>query len=213
MKMKEKNLAQRIVLVIMILCILPFWPLGMEREFIEQRSGDSGHALSQELMVGDSMAQTFRAAYSHLLTVDFAVDYDREQVLAGNILFELLDKKGNVLYQELIPYNEISAYSYYTIEVNQSLKKYQTYQYRITNVDIESNCPKVVYTAMEEMHAPNNREMTIGQQKIEGQALTRYEWDAPLTYPHVLAIIGCITVIGFFVIALIQEKEGSRSCS
>lgn len=197
---------QRGIWLIMIFCLLPFWPLGLVREVEEERSGDSGHGVTEEMIPGTGMIQTFRAEHSQLKKLDFVLNYDESQGREGTILFELLDEKDGIVYQEEIPYSQIDQYTYHTVSLDIELKKHHIYKYCLTNLDITENIPRVVYTVEEQMHAAPNREMTFAGETVDGQSLTRYTWNRPLRYYNVMAVAGLIGCAGFTLTELAGQK-------
>lgn len=198
---------QKGILFLMVMCIIPFWPLGLVREEVQQLSGSESHAWTGAIEPGMTVTQAFQASHGRLLSLEIVLDYDVSQVLEGNLLFEILDAEDNILYQQKIPYDQIDNYAYYPIEMNLKLKRYHIYKYCVTNLDITENMPKAVYTVDEKMHAAPNRQMTFNGETVEGKAMTRYKWNATLRFHNLLAVAACIGVTGFTLIEIAERKK------
>lgn len=196
-RLQSATWLQKIILAVCLLCLLPFWPLGLVREDVEQRSKDASHQIADPLAPGDSLTQSFRASHGTLKALDFVLECDDGQPKNGTLLFQLTDAGNHVLYSEELPYSQIGGYRYHRVDLNLSLKWQRLYTYRITNLDITENMPRPVYTSDPSMHAAPNRRMTLKGEEIQGAALTRYTWNAPLRLHYVLAIAGFIGTVGF----------------
>lgn len=201
---------EKCILIIMIAIFLLFWPIGIYRVESSERSGDFYHAETPMLEVGMTMTQKFTAMHNHVKTIEFALDFDEEQDRVGELLFLVSDKKGNILYQETIPYDAVAKYTYYPVEVDLHIKLFHTYEYSITNLTIEDNQPRGIYTASRRMHVLPNRKYYCGDEIMMGQALTRYTWIKPLPFCDLLAVAGCIGCAGFTLMEIIKNS-GRRS--
>ena len=214
MKMIEyikNNKLKSFIFALMLICVLPFWPLGVFRDSIEHRTGNSGHALTAPLKQGERVVQSFKAVRTRLTSIDFVIDFE-EDLRSGSVLFEVLDPDNDVIFETVIPYSQIPGYSYCRVDVNLKLKKYRTYSYRITNIDIADNLPVIVYETDEKEDALPNNGMDFGGTAIEGNSLTRYIWDVPIRFYHILAIYACIGTVGFTVIEFLDGNLSINCC-
>lgn len=204
-----KTWIQKMVIAGMIVLIAIMWPLCIVREDWSSRSGDSGHALTEELQPGMAFTQKFYAEKSYLTAIDYALEFDHTLPLEGKFLFELLDETGHVLFSTEHPFNLTPDYSYCSIEIGKWLKKGRVYEYRLTNVDVVQNLPKVIYTEDEAMHAEINCGMTFGGDAVVGEALSRYHWKVPLDWKKIVSY-GSFMAIFAFVIYELEEVRIAR---
>jgi hypothetical protein len=210
LRLVKHNLRESIIVIAMIVCIVPFTPLGSFRDDVTQRSKDVGHAFTDELEPGMSVTQYFVAKYSDLESIEFVVYYDGD-VKDGNLLFELLDSDDNLLFVKEISYCYVENYTYDGVETDLKLKRFHTYKYRITNMDIVENVPKVVYETDRRKDAAPNRSMEFDGKVTEGNLLTRYVWNAPIAWYHVLSVAACIGVVGFTLMKLTKTEKKEKN--
>lgn len=197
LKVKYWNFLQKIIIFVMLFAMISIWPLCLVRRETENRSGDQYHLISEEMTPGTVVTQSFRARERYLETVDFVLTFDEDAERKGSLLFELLSEDGEVLQSVPLNYEIISNGAYFRICTERKVKKNGVYQYRLTNVDITENLPRVMYTGEEAMYAVNNCGFTWNQQKIDGEALSRYHWKAPLDPCMILACWGILGIVGF----------------
>ena len=182
----------------MLVLMAAIWPCCLVRREVANYSGNSGHQYTEEMQVGMSVTQRFRAEHFVLKSVEYVLKFDAALPLKGEFLFELLDEEGNVLCSHKKPYNITPEYTYCDIQLNRFVVKNRVYQFRLTNLSVEENLPCLVYSGEEDMHAVNNCGMKWNGQDVEGEALTRYTWEVPLklhtvmVYWGILGITGCI---------------------
>lgn len=206
---QDRTWIQKIVIAGLTVIVATMWPLCIIRDDYSSRSGDGGHAFTEEMQQGMVFTQNFYAEKSYLEAVDYALEFDHTMPLEGKFLFELLDEKGKVLFSTEHPFNLTPDYSYCSIEVGKRLKRGGLYQYRLTNVDVVQNLPKVIYTEEESMHAAINCGMTFGGSSVAGEALSRYHWKVPFDWKKTVSY-GSFLGMFAFVIYELEEIRVAR---
>ncbi len=207
--LKGISTLQKVILVLMLMAMAGIWPLCLVRQNAENRSGDFNHSFTEEMQQGMVITQNFRAEESYLKTIDYVLEFDAERPLKGEFRFELLGQDGKVLYSENVPYNLTPKYTYCGVEVKQWLHKGEIYQFRLTNVNVPENFPKLVYSNTEEMHAQNNCGLEMNGQVISGEALTRYTWKVPFDLERILAVWAVTGVVAWSFYEFTKKKEQS----
>ena len=210
--MKSTKL-QKLIILIMIAAMIVIWPLCLFRKEVANRSGDSGHALTEEMQVGMTVIQRFRAEEMFLKSVEYVLDFDATLPLEGEFLFELLDEEGKVLHSQTKPFNLTPDYAYCDIQINKYVLKNKIYQFRLTNLNIKENVPRLVCSIEEDMHAENNCGMKWNGQDFDGEALTMYTWTAPLDFQKVLVLYGMIGITGcvlYEFAGILSERKNAK---
>lgn len=201
--------AKRVILCIMIAGMLWVWPIHPFREVGSVRSGDGGHLLTEPLNIGESLVQHFRAADNNIIQIEFVLSCDDTAPQAGELLFELLDRDGNVLLAESMDYAQIQDYSYGGPVVNQRVKRWGQYAYRITNVSVVENPPRGVYTEDPAMTGLKKGTLDAPGRTVGGELLTRITANKALTAENTLAIWGCMGMV-IFGVCEVLERYGKR---
>lgn len=201
---KQRSWLQLGILLVLAAAISVMWPLCLVRDEVDNRTGDMGHCMTEEMQVGMNFTQTFRAKKNLLGSIDYVFTFDPTLPLEGKFLVEILDEEGRDVYSREYPFNLTPDYSFCSLEVNQRLKKGAVYQLRVTNLDVTQNLPRVVYTEDPGMFADNNGEMTFNGEEIAGQALTRYTWKIPMDWRKILCYSG---FMGLFAFVAFEVEE------
>jgi hypothetical protein len=202
--------AKILIIMVMVASMLAVWPIRPFREVGSVRSGDEGHSIAEPLEEGESITQTFKAADNNIIQLEYVFTYDETMPREGELLFELLDKEGNVLYEETVDYGQVPNYSYNGSILNLKLKKGRMYSYRLTNLSVTDNKPCGVYTTDKTMYGIKKGSLNVAGENVEGELLTRITANKPLTAENTLAVWGCIGLVGFSAYELldrIQEKN------
>jgi hypothetical protein len=202
--------AKILIIMVMVASMLVVWPIRPFREVGSVRSGDEGHSIAEPLEEGESITQTFKAADNNIIQLEYVLTYDETMPREGELLFELLDKEGNVLYEETVDYGQVPNYSYNGSILNLKLKKGRMYSYRLTNLSVTDNKPCGVYTTDKTMYGIKKGSLNVAGENVEGELLTRITANKPLTAENTLAVWGCIGLVGFSAYELldrIQEKN------
>ncbi|MCH5344204.1 MAG: hypothetical protein J1E64_09205 [Acetatifactor sp.] len=192
------------ILGIMFLCMISVWPLCLVRRTREERSGDTGHLLSDGIRQGECISQTFQATESYMESLGFVLTFEEEQMREGNIRFELWSAGGKLLCQQEIGYMWLPNYKYFDMHVDQRLKKNAIYEFRIVNVDVVENLPKVVYTNDTTVDAAPSVEMVLNRERVEGCALGKYTWKEPLDWQSILELWAFLGMAGFILMEIAQ---------
>ena len=201
------SLLQKGLLLLLVLGMLCVWPLCLIWQEEYTSPGEEDYVLSEELAQGMSFTQSFRAESDYLISLEFAMDFDAERPRDGMFGFEFLDEAGNVIYDGMIPYNQLADYTFFPIEVERKVRKGEVYQYRITNWDVVENLPRVIYTEQEALHNPNNCGFFMDDAQISGEGLSRYLWKKPHEPMTVLNIWACMGVVVFIFYEVVGRKQ------
>jgi hypothetical protein len=197
--------AKILIILVTAACMLMVWPIRPFREVGSVRSGDEGHSVTEPLEEGESITQTFKAADDNIIQLEYVLTYDETMPREGELLFELLDKTGNVLYEEKVDYGQVPNYSYNGSVLNLKLKKGRMYSYRVTNLSVTVNQPCGVYTTDKTMYGIKKGSLNVAGENVEGELLTRITANKPLTAENTLAVWGCIGIVGFSVYELLNR--------
>lgn len=199
--------------MVTIAAMLLVWPVHPFREVVSVRSGDEGHEVTKPLEIGESMNQYFRAPDDNLIQLEYVLTCEDGQPQEGELLFEFLDDKGTVLYEQVLDYGDIPDYGYGGVILNLKVKKGRIYAYRLTNISITENMPCGVYTADPDMQCLKKGRYELAGEEQNGELLTRLTTNSPITAENTIAIWGCISMIGFTVyeaFSMPQKKERKR---
>lgn len=188
---EQKKTAVRNLIVLMTLALmLCVWPLCLVRRTTMLSSNISMPYLSTEqyLRADAPLAQTFTAQTSRLEAIEFAVDYDGALPEDGAFVFELCDSKGNVITNREVGFAEIDSFHFYPVSINQWINKGEEYTFSISVAEDYDNLLRGVYTVATEPCAAGNQSLYLGEEKLDGYALTRYSYGFPFNIKN----IGCI---------------------
>ncbi len=194
--MRDKHWLKRMILLAVLAGMMCVWPLCLYRRDTEERSGDEGHMVTEGLEPGQCLSQTFQATESYIRGIDFALEYVDGLPREGTIRFELLDESGKLLHGEEMSYEWLPSHTYYGVPLEMRLKKNAVYEYRVVNVDVTENLPGVIYTHDAGMDAAPDRELAVGGVPVEGAALTKYTWKAPMDPLNTLELWGFMAAVG-----------------
>lgn len=197
-------------LVMILAAMLWVWPIHPFREVGSVRSGDEGHSRTAPLKVGESVTQYFTAEDDNIIQIEFVLSYDDTLPREGELLFELLDPKGDAVYETVLDYAGIADYSYGGPAVNVRVRRGKRYAYRLTNESILANEPCGVYTTEDRMRCLKKGRMEAGGAEIDGELLTRVTSNKPLTAANTAAIWGCIGMVGFSLYEALSRREKSE---
>lgn len=202
--------ALRKVLFILTLLLVLFVWVHPFREVGNVRSGDEGHLRTKALGIGESITQFFTADDNNIIQLEFVLDYDDTSGREGQMLFELVDFDGEVIFQEELDYAGMEDYSYCGPAVNVPVRKGRQYAYRLTNLSIRDNQPCGIYTTEKEMCCLKGGAVETDGKRIDGELLTRVTSNRPLTAANTLSLSGCIGMAGFGLCTVLERGAGRR---
>ena len=208
--MKKSNIWQRLVLFFAVICMLMVWPLCVVRKGATETIENEKYLTSDVMEPGTVLTQSFVATEGVFCGLEFVMDFDPELPKEGIFKIEILDEKDAVLYEGLFPYFLVEDYTFYRIDIDDMrLKKGATYKYRLTNQDVSSNLPGIVYTVKEQADGVEYRKLVFDDVEIEGESFVRYVWKEPLDLLSILGIWSCVGIGA----ALVWECLGQfRNC-
>lgn len=209
--MKIQSILKWLTMILTLLVMLCVWPIHPFREITSVRSGDEGHEITAPIVVGESLTQYFKATDNNITSLEYVLTCDENLPMSGMLLFQILDEKENVLFEQTLDYRQVPDYSYSGVAVNLPVKKGRMYAYRITNLDVTENMPCGVYTKLASMACLSKGQLMLGEETLQGEWLTRITSNSPLSMENTLAIWGCLGMVGFAVCELIDRiKLGEK---
>lgn len=207
--MRIIRMIKKMLLAVMLVLALFLWPIHPLRQVTSVRSGDEGHQITAPLGIGETISQTFVATDDNLIQLEFVLTFHPDDVREGTLLFELLDDGQEPVFAEELSYDSLQDYGYGGPIINQMVKKGKTYTYRITNESIAENAPCGVYTTRTDMCHLKKGRLTLGEESIEGELLTRITTNHSVPFETTLALWGCIGLTGFTIYELLDRMEKS----
>ena len=206
MKILKKLLVLFVAAVVLGMCIVhPF------KEVDSVHTGNDAHQIMRPIGVNESITQHFRATDNNLIQLEFVVDFDERYPKEGQLHFELIDAKGNILFEEMLDYGTMPDYKYNGPIINVRLKKGREYAYRITNVNITENMPCGVYTVDPDMCRLKKGKIEFAGETIEGELLTQITANKPLKTDNTMAICGSVGMVGFLLYEILTGIEKKRN--
>ena len=210
---KKTTWDQKLILSVLFLAMIYFWPLCMVRETVDTCAADVGDQQMKPLEVGSSVTQYFTAVYPKCMNVGYVLGFDPEQPLLGDFLFEIMDEAGEVLYSSVVPFNLTPDYRYSDVPAPVRLKKGEKYAYRLTNVSVRENVPQIIYFDAA-CGYENTYEMLFDGIEIKGAAAsTQYTWSIPWDWRAIgvyWGVMGVMAFAGLECCSLLREKAGNK---
>jgi len=224
-KLRKKKLPEALILLITVGAMLWVWPIHPFREVTSVRSGDEGHQITEPIQIGESITQYFRMPQDNILSLEFVLTAESGQFGDGELLFELMDAKGNVLNEQVLDCAQIPDYSYQGVILNLRVKRGAVYAYRLTNLSVVQDPPCGVYVTDENMQCLEKARLSMSatdrtdpdsgasdsgnlrNSDLSGEILTRLTANSPLPADNTLAIWGCIALVGFMACELFEQSS------
>ena len=201
------KILKKLLVLLVIACMLWVGPVHPFRRVDYAHTGNEEHEITRPLEVNESITQYFRATDNNLIQLEFAVDFDERYPKEGQLYFELLDFGGNVIYEEVLDYGQMPDYKYNGPIINVRLQKGREYAYRLTNLNVTENMPCGVYTTDSTMCSLRKGRIVFDGKTMDGELLTKITSNKPLAANNVLAIWGCIGMVGFLVYEVLARME------
>lgn len=209
--MKKSSIWQKLVLLLMVAGMLLVWPVCIVRTEYTRTVEHEIYETTDKMATGAVLTQNFYAEESVLWAIDLVIDYDETLPTEGIFRIEIVDENGELQYEGLFPYYLVEDYTFYRILTELHLKKGDTYQYRLTNLDIAENLPRIAYTCKEQEDGRAYQTLMLDNTVIEGESFARYVWKAPYSPLNVLAVWSCLGLGGFFLWELLEQCKKKRN--
>ncbi len=145
--------------------------------------------------------QMFRAKYPSLNSIYVYFANEHEGKNAGNVIFTILDRDGNLITEKKVAASDIINKEFTKIELNETLKMGAEYKLLVSGEGLTAGNAPIIYR---EKNSMGNHNITVGERTYSGKMEVRYFYPAETTV-QVLMIMA--SAIGLMVLVVVDMKK------
>ena len=204
-KINYKRLVAGLVLLVLELCL--FFGSGVLLEDASHFLTGEGLwdvALSEEV---NEIAQEFKPSHSHLQSVSFRMDLSPLSVWDSEVSVTVSDRKGNVLFEQIMPIQDITDCAYTDVELNLELSALQTYLLTIGSTPTSAGEYPLISVCSTDYELPESRKLTHAEEIPANHLVSRYQYTDGLTKGRAIkAVFLCLVTALGVVVGLPRNK-------
>lgn len=143
--------------------------------------------------------QVFQPAHRHLRSLSFMVNLTGMSASDGQVTVRVTDRKGKVLFQKNLAFEELADGRFTDVEVNLQLSPWEKYELTVEGEPSSLGEYPTISVCDDSWKLPENKKLTRGSEKMPGvQLVARYVYEDAITNGKILCIlaISILTALG-----------------